>query len=104
MCSLDGSFCPRSVCPMDVPLMPGRLSGYLCTRKMGWVEQADRRLENQSTGPLSSHRVWPLLTSLPFSHRKRGEGILEGQSTNPGPAPNPHHPLSNRWHPKTERG
>ena len=27
-----------------------------------------------------------------------------GQSTNTGPAPNPHHPLSNLWHPKTEQG
>lgn len=37
-----------------------------------------------------------------------GGGVVRedwrGQSTNTGPAPNPHHPLSNLWHPKTERG
>ena len=32
-----------------------------------------------------------------------GEGRLEG-AVNTGPAPNPHHPLSNLWHPKTEQG
>lgn len=75
------------------------------TWKSGWVEQADRKPENQSTGPgvsPGSGLCWP---HFPSHTGSGGWGKTGGgQSTNTGPAPNPHHPLSNLWHPKTEQG
>lgn len=61
--------------------------------------------KNRARGYSALTRVWPLLTLLPFSHWKWGvREDWRGQSTNTGPAPNPHHALSNQWHPKTEWG
>ena len=50
--------------------------------------------KNRARGYSALTRVWPLLTLLPFSHWKWGvREDWRGQSTNTGPAPNPHHPL-----------
>lgn len=60
--------------------------------KLGWVEQADRRLENQSTGPFSSHKGLASVDLASLLTQEEGWGNIGGAVNKPRPSPKPSPP------------